>query len=65
MSAHPIPKTALAQHVVVLGKTRSGKSSTMRLMVEGLLFGRASPVALSNQQQDQQPDRRSPRLTFR
>jgi DNA helicase HerA-like ATPase len=32
-----IPDKALAQHVIVLGKTRSGKSSVMRLMVEHLL----------------------------
>lgn len=33
----PIPKAALAQHVIVLGKTGVGKSSAMRLLVEGLL----------------------------
>lgn len=33
----PIPDAALSQHIIVLGKTRSGKSSTMRLMVEKLL----------------------------
>lgn len=33
----PFPKKVLSQHTVVLGKTRSGKSSTMRLMVEDLL----------------------------
>ena len=32
-----IPAAVLAQHVVVLGKTRAGKSSTMRLLVEDLL----------------------------
>lgn len=35
--ALPIPKAVLAQHTAVLGKTRSGKSSTMRLLVESLL----------------------------
>lgn len=34
---YPIPAGALNQHVIVLGKTRSGKSSKMRLLVEGLL----------------------------
>lgn len=33
----PIPKAVLAQHTVILGKTRSGKSSTMRLLVEQIL----------------------------
>ena len=33
----PIPKAALAQHVIALGKTRSGKSSKMRLLVESKL----------------------------
>lgn len=33
----PIPKAALSQHVIVLGKTRSGKSSKMRVLVEHLL----------------------------
>lgn len=33
----PIPDRALSQHIVILGKTRSGKSSTMRLMIERLL----------------------------
>jgi hypothetical protein len=33
----PIPGRALDQHTIVLGKTRSGKSSKLRLMVEVLL----------------------------
>lgn len=37
MTTLPIPDKALAQHVILLGKTRSGKSSTMRLIVERLL----------------------------
>ena len=37
MSFHPLPKAVLAQHTVILGKTRSGKSSTMRGLVEELL----------------------------
>lgn len=32
-----LPEGVLAQHIAVLGKTRSGKSSTIRLLVEGLL----------------------------
>ena len=35
--AEMIPDAVLTQHIVVLGKTRSGKSSTMRLLVERLL----------------------------
>lgn len=37
MAVPPLPKGALAQHVIVLGKTRSGKSSKMRLIAEGCL----------------------------
>jgi hypothetical protein len=33
----PIPTAVLQQHTIVLGKTRSGKSSKMRLIVESLL----------------------------
>ncbi len=33
----PLPSAALSQHVIILGKTGAGKSSTMRLLVEGLL----------------------------
>src|SRR3990167_10200663 len=36
-AALPIPEAALAQHVAVLGKTGAGKSSVLRLIVEGLL----------------------------
>ena len=32
-----LPEGALAQHLAVLGKTGSGKSSVLRLLVEGLL----------------------------
>lgn len=32
-----IPSEALQQHVAVLGKTGSGKSSVLRLLVEGIL----------------------------
>lgn len=31
---HPIPEAALAQHVAILGKTGSGKSSTAKLAIE-------------------------------
>lgn len=37
MTRQPIPEAVLSQHVAILGKTRSGKSSVARLMVEGLL----------------------------
>lgn len=37
MRTLPIPAAALEQHIAVLGKTRSGKSSALRLMVEALL----------------------------
>lgn len=32
-----VPQKILDQHVIVLGKTRSGKSSTMRVLVENIL----------------------------
>ena len=41
----PVPKEILAQHVAVLGKTRSGKSSVMRGLVEHLLE-RQQPVCI-------------------
>ena len=34
MSAHPIPAAALANHVAILGKTGSGKTSTAKLAIE-------------------------------
>ena len=40
-----LPEGALAQHLAVLGKTGSGKSSVLRLLVEGLL-GAAKPVCI-------------------
>lgn len=40
-----IPNAALGQHIAVLGKTRSGKSSVMRGLVEGLLE-REQPVCI-------------------
>lgn len=40
-----IPEAALHQHIAVLGKTRSGKSSVMRGLVEGLLE-RELPVCI-------------------
>lgn len=40
-----IPDAALQQHVAVLGKTRSGKSSVMRGLVEGIL-DREQPVCI-------------------
>lgn len=41
----PIPRPALEQHVLVLGKTRSGKSTALRDLVEPLL-AEASPVII-------------------
>lgn len=41
----PIPEAVFKQHTAVLGKTRSGKSSAMRLLVEHLLE-RQDPVAI-------------------
>src|SRR5574341_1054928 len=41
----PIPLAAIDQHVIVLGKTRSGKSSKMRVMIEAML-DRAAPVCI-------------------
>ena len=45
MSRLPIPRAVLVQHVAILGKTRSGKSSVMRLLVEDLLE-RKLPVCI-------------------
>lgn len=42
---NPIPAAALAQHTIVLGKTRSGKSSAMRFLVEDLL-DKQEPVCI-------------------
>lgn len=41
----PLPTKALDQHVIVLGKTGSGKSSAIRLIVESLL-DRDKPVCI-------------------
>ena len=41
----PIPEAALAQHIIALGKTRSGKSSKLRVIVEDLLE-REQPVCI-------------------
>lgn len=45
MTNLPFPKAVLDQHFVVLGKTRSGKSSTLRVPVEWLL-DRNEPVGI-------------------
>jgi hypothetical protein len=45
VKANPIPATALSQHTIVLGKTRSGKSSKMRLIVEDWL-DQSTPVCI-------------------
>lgn len=44
-SAFIIPRAALSQHILLLGKTRSGKSSKMRLIVEHFL-NRKKPVCI-------------------
>jgi DNA helicase HerA-like ATPase len=40
-----LPKAVFEQHIIILGKTRSGKSSAMRLMVEHLL-DKSQPVCI-------------------
>jgi uncharacterized protein len=40
-----LPEAALTQHIIVLGKTRSGKSSKMRVLVEHLL-SEGKPVCI-------------------
>ena len=45
MTKQILPDEVLSQHVAVLGKTRSGKSSVMRGLVEGLLE-REQPVCI-------------------
>lgn len=42
----PIPQEALLQHIILLGKTRSGKSSTMRSAIVEPLLDRKKPVAI-------------------
>lgn len=42
---HPIPAAALTQHTIVLGKTGSGKSSVLRLLVENQL-AQQQPVCI-------------------
>lgn len=37
MTGLPIPEATLDQHIAILGKTRSGKSSAMRILIEHLL----------------------------
>ena len=41
----PIPDAALSQHILLLGKTRSGKSSKMRVIVERFL-DKKKPVCI-------------------
>jgi hypothetical protein len=45
MSKIQIPPAAFDQHIIVLGKTRSGKSSAMRVLVEHLL-DKEEPVTI-------------------
>src|SRR5260221_12302467 len=42
---HLVPNEIFDQHIIVLGKTRSGKSSVLRLFVEHLL-GQDKPVCI-------------------
>lgn len=41
-----VPAQIFEQHVIVLGKTRSGKSSVMRLLVEEFLLDEGKPVCI-------------------
>lgn len=41
----PFPQSVLSQHIIALGKTRAGKSSKLRLIVEQLLEGE-EPVCI-------------------
>jgi hypothetical protein len=43
---YPIPEKALEMNVIVLGKTRSGKSSTVRIFVEQLLADGDEPICI-------------------
>lgn len=45
MKQLPIPAAALGQHIIILGKTRSGKSSKARVIVEYLL-NQEKPVCI-------------------
>lgn len=45
MAHPPFPLAALAQHIGILGKTRSGKSTALRGVVEGMLE-RGDPVCI-------------------
>ena len=42
-----IPEAVFDQHIIVLGKTRSGKSSAMRLLVEHLLLPKKKRNSMS------------------
>ena len=52
MSKIQIPVAAFDQHIIVLGKTRSGKSSAMRVLVEYLLDKQEPPVTIVDPQGD-------------
>jgi hypothetical protein len=43
---YPIPEKALEMNIIVLGKTRSGKSSTVRVFVEQLLADAEEPICI-------------------
>lgn len=46
MTNLPIPSAAVAAHTIALGKTRSGKSSVLRLIVEALLDADKPPCII-------------------
>lgn len=46
MSKGPIPRAALDQNAITLGKTRSGKSSAMRFLIEGVLDDGKVPLCI-------------------
>jgi hypothetical protein len=46
MSKLPVPEKILDQHVIVLGKTGSGKSSKMRVLAEHLLDHDEAPIII-------------------
>lgn len=52
MSAHPIPAAVLSQHIAVLGKTGSGKTSTEKLIVEQVVAEGFRVCVLDTQKSD-------------
>jgi hypothetical protein len=52
MSQHPIPDAVLAQHIAILGKTGSGKTSTAKLAVEQVVEAGARVCVLDTIKSD-------------